>query len=238
MIVQRHERRRDGESLELPGHPHRRRVERVGDELHPAAQPARLLDDAVLVLDEDPRHRRAGVVRVRRQVAALQRVDDMPVPDLRDVHVTVRCLHVAEDRLPRRHVLPLADDADDVEVLEDRRAAGGDEVHRRGPLVADTAVRDRVDRRSVGRRDVDALVEGEAAGSLDPVLAHVGHEDGARVAEEAADRMLPVERLDRPRIRDSPGRESQGYEDDGEDEAMSHGPLSASELGETAANPA
>ena len=60
-------------------------------------------------------------VLVRGEVTGLQRVDHRRPVDLRDVHVTERRLHVPEHRLACDHLLPLADDGDDVEVLKDRR---------------------------------------------------------------------------------------------------------------------
>jgi hypothetical protein len=43
--------------------------------------------------------------------------------------------------------------------------------------------------------------------------------DGPRVAEEAADRVLPVERLERPRIRGCARREGEREQQTGEGEA-------------------
>ena len=77
----------------------------------------------------------------------------------------------------------------------------GVEVQRRRAEVVRRPVGDRVDRRAVRSSDVDALVEREEAGAVervgeDPVLV-----DRARVAEDATDRVLLVERLERPRVR-------------------------------------
>ena len=65
---------------------------------------------------------------------------------------------------------------------------------------------DRVDLRAVGRGDVEAVVEREAARTLDAVLRERVREDSARVAEESADRVLPVERPHRPAVRLERGR--------------------------------
>ena len=82
----------------------------------------------------------------------------------------------------------------DVPVAE--RAAVG-RLHGHGvPVILDEdlARRDGVDGRAVGRRDVDAEVEG---------VARVLH---ARVVEEAAHGVLAVERLDGPGIGSGHGR--------------------------------
>ena len=57
-------------------------------------------------------------VLVRGKVSGLQRIDHRRPVDLRDVHVTERRLDVPENRLPCDHLLPFADDGDDVEVLK------------------------------------------------------------------------------------------------------------------------
>ena len=160
--------------------------------------------------NETSRMRRLRVVGVRRQVASLQRVHRMRAVDLGEVHVAERRLHVAEDRPLRVHLLALADDRDDVEVLEDERVAGDRarvDVQRRRAEVMRGPARHGIDRRAVRRGDVDPLMEREEAGALEPAREHAVQVHGARVAEEAADRVLLRERLDRPRVRRGAARE-------------------------------
>ena len=133
------------------------------------------------------------------------------------MYVAERRLDVAEHRFAREHVLALADDRDDVEELE-RHVVVGDDVQRRCAHVVRRAVLDRIDRRPVRRRDVDALMEREEARAVerageDPVLV-----DRPRVAEEGANRVLPVERLERPGIRRGGARRGKRQRENREDE--------------------
>ena len=113
---------------------------------------------------------------------------EVPLADaLGEVDVAPALLDVAE-QLVQSDLLVMGDRGLDVPVAEGA-AVGG--LHRDGvPLVLDEdlARRDRVDGGAVGRRDVDAEVEG---------VARVLH---ARVVEEAAHGVLAIERLDGPGV--------------------------------------
>ena len=126
--------------------------------------------------------------------------------------MTERRLHVSDHRLLSDDFLALAHDRDDVEVLEDALVplvlAGVDVQRRRAEVVRNPADH-RIDRRAVGRGDVDALMEREEAGTVEAAGEHAVLVDGARIAEEAADRMLLVERLERPAVRRRGARRSE-----------------------------
>src|ERR1051326_2267232 len=95
---------------------------------------------------------------------------------------------------------------------------------RRGGTGVDRPVLHRVDRRAVAGRDVDALVEREDAVAAERVVQDAAVVDRAGVAEEAPDRVLPVERLERPRVRARRPRREQGEEgDDGCNPEATHG---------------
>ena len=103
--------------------------------------------------------------------------------------VAVRGLYVPDHGPVRDRALASANDGDDVPVAELDPRVAGDQDRRRVQGVDGHAAGDRrVDRRAVRRRYVDAEVE--LAG-----LAVVGD---TGIAEEPADGVLPVERLDRP----------------------------------------
>ena len=89
------------------------------------------------------------------------RVEVAPVDALGEVDVAPRRLDVAE-QLVQADLLVVGDRRHDVPVAE--RAAVGCLHRDRVPVILDEdlAGRDRVDGRAVGRRDVDAEVEGVA----------------------------------------------------------------------------
>ena len=199
-----HERGGDRQSAEAARHPNRWHVERIDGNLDAPAQAERRLHEPGLVADQRVANRRPRVVDVRRQVTFLQRVDRVSTVDLGQVHVTEGRLHVSDHRVLSDDLLALADDGDDVEVLEDALVAlvlAGVDVQRRRAEVVRNPADHRIDRRSVGRGDVDSLMEREEAGTVEAACEHAVLVHRARIAEEAADRMLLVERLERPAVR-------------------------------------
>ena len=123
----------------------------------------------------------------------------------------------AQQRSAGEHVLAVVYGRRDVEVLE--LVARRPHEHRRAVDQARRAGHDRIDGRSLARGDVDAVVELEQARPLQAVGEHRVPEAGARVAEVGSDRMLLVERLDRPRVR---GRVRAGHESRHEREEDEH----------------
>src|SRR5207302_3946028 len=85
--------------------------------------------------------------------------------------------------------------------------------------IVSRAAHDRVDRRSVGCGDVDALVEREEAGPVETSREDAVLEHRAWIAEEAPNRMLFVERLDRPRVRRRAARGGERQHECGEYES-------------------
>jgi hypothetical protein len=129
------------------------------------------------------------VVDVRPKRAGPQRVDVGTALCLGEVNVPPGPLDVPDDRAVGDDALPGPDRRDDVPVLE-AGAAGADE-HTVGVARVDRrdSVEGRVDGRAVRARDVDPEVDGVAC-ARDP-----------RVAEVATDRVLRMERLERPAVR-------------------------------------
>ena len=140
------------------------------------------------------------------------------------MHVVVRAHDVAENRAAGDHLFTVADGGDDVEVLEDPVSfrANGD---RRVVDVVDLPRDDGIDGRAVGGCDVDAVVEEERARPLQAVREHRVQEARARIAEVRPDRMLLVERLDRPGESRGAGArgERQGEAGDEQEESEAHG---------------
>src|SRR5207253_56255 len=99
------------------------------------------------------------------------------------------------------------------------------DVQRRGTEVVRDPAHDRVDRSPVGRGDVDALVEREEAGPVEPAGEDAVLEHSAWIAEEAPNRVLLVERLERPRIGRRAARdgERRREQDEYESERAQHG---------------
>ena len=148
--------------------------------------------------DEVANPRTCGV-DVRRDPAPLERVQRATVRDLREVDVLGPGRDVAEHRLLPPYPLPVVHRELQVEVLEGRVAPRRDR-HRRPVQQPRPPGRDRVDGRPRARVDVDPVVEPERAGPFESVLAEREQEGHPRVAEVPADRMLAVERLQRPRV--------------------------------------
>jgi hypothetical protein len=126
---------------------------------------------------------------------------------LGEVHVRPRLLDVADHRAVGGDVLARRDAGDDVPVLEGDAAGSVDDhgfvgVQR---VEARDAVEGRVHRGPVRRRDVDPEMDGVALAG-DP-----------RVSEVAADRVLLVERLDRPAVGGEGRRRSRERDDRGRD---------------------
>src|SRR5207245_3182704 len=121
---------------------------------------------------------------------------------------------VTNDGAAAAYELPFDDGRFDVDVLEfDSGRAHGD--NRRAQDVNAT-VGDRIDGRPTVRGDVDAVVEAEETWAAEAQRRLV-EEDRSWVAEVAADRVRPVERLQRPRIRSS-GRSERRRRDQGPDQ--------------------
>jgi hypothetical protein len=138
----------------------------------------------------DGRRERIGV---RADSAGAQRIDVLRADTLGEVDVTPVAADIAEQLVAADDLVRL-DCGVDVPVAELvlRADLDGD---RLGRVEEDLAAFDRVHRRSVRGRDVDAEVEGKPAVVADP-----------RVVEEGADGMLPVEWLDRPVVGRGQGR--------------------------------
>ena len=116
------------------------------------------------------------------------------------VHVLALGLDEAEQRLSRNGVLTDPSRGLDVPVLE-RATVPALDGHAAAARPDDRAGRDRIHGRSVGCRDVEALVERESAVALeDRLLRARALEHGARIAEATANRMRAVERLHRPAV--------------------------------------
>ena len=169
-------------------------------------------------------------VAIRRKPAAREWVPDRGAANLTQMHVTERLPDAAQHRLPGDDLFAVADLRGDVVVLERSFLAGVD----RNLVAADDVGRSRdnwIDRRAVGRRDVDAVVEEERAGSREAVVEDGAKKDGAWIAEVRADRVLLVEGLDRPRVRGNTGaRDERGAaeERDENGKAEAHGSLDGS----------
>jgi hypothetical protein len=153
--------------------------------------------------EADRPHRRGAAVLVRRERPAAQRISVCAADALREVNVTPAREHVTE-QLVRPNVLARVHDWTDVPVAElasSPRPLHGD-VRR---VAVDIARRDRVDGGPVVDSDVDAEMEGRERA--------LRAEVEARVVERASERMGPVERLDRPRVRPCGGGPAEREED-------------------------
>ena len=129
-----------------------------------------------------------------------ERVHDPPVVVLGQVDVLGLVDDAPEHGTVGGDVLSGRNDWMDVPVLE-RDAVVGVDAHPLVVDVADDAGLDGVHGGAVRRRDVDALMEGEAPGPVEGA-AHRRRrvEDGAGVTERPAHGVLVVEGLDRPAV--------------------------------------
>ena len=166
-----------------------------------------------------------GAVPVRGDPARCEWIPDAVAADLRQVNVVDPRDDASEHRLPGHDVLAVADGGDDVEVLEfvvrgsDRDRGRVEQARRTGDH--------RIDGRAFRSGDVDAVVELEQARPFEPVGEHRVPEARAGIAEVRADRMLLMERLDRPRIcgRTRARKQREGEHRSYEQEANAHGSL-------------
>ena len=194
------QRRRDGEAEPRARNGHRRRVGRVGGEADDAVEVARRERAAAAPARLDAVHDRHRAVAIRLEMTRVEWVVDPVAVELRQVDVEPAGQNVADHRSVRDDVLLRRDRGTDVEVLESA-AVRGDDDHL--VAVADTRSSGdhRVDSRTRRRVDVDAVVERERARRERRVPAEsAAADDRARIAEIAADRVLPVEGLDRPAV--------------------------------------
>jgi hypothetical protein len=132
------------------------------------------------------------------------------------MHVFCAGVDVPE-QLGALNVLPALDDRIDVPVAEDdgggRQGERPPDRDRIGSRKRDEAAPDRVDRRAVRCLDVDPVVERDriVERDVDPAPQR------SRIAERSPDRMLAMERLHRPLVRERARRrkERQARHNDG-----------------------
>ena len=178
----------------LSRHAHGRLVPDLAHEIE-ASRQLRATDASAVALEAERVDRRACRIDVWGQCSASQGVHVTAVDELREVDVPPASGDSTKERLRGDGVLSVANGRDDVPVREDAASARPD-GDRLGALLLpdDPAGGSCVDSRAVWGRDVDAEVKRLRLDAAGRRLAD------ARVAEEAADGMLLVERLERPGI--------------------------------------